>query len=373
MKMNIFYFFAFILLSTLFSCSGGPANDPRSIYTYQTMQGEMFQSYYRVADYSSQIKEISLDRSTPEIQNWGINSLSKVDKIQKKVAEIIYLIEEAKRLMFLQMGENLDIDDPNSIRSSKYDYYNPIVAIGYDLSNVKNNETTNLLSPDGAFARKIQVKLKQLRELLTETEAYLKITDPNKTFYFVDPNINSFTTKSNLREQLEKSNALKNVALDDHEIVLRIYERLSYNQAFWDNCIQENVPWQEVFGFLISLEIDIYNATADAISGISCRVGCGGGYNIAEIVPIILGDEIVKAGKKAKFEIFLGGQLFINNPIVKAHGAKVISVKDGKAILTADMGKALEIQVTGTFTVLSKSGVPTTIPWKKTFFREPNK
>lgn len=374
MKMNIFYFFAFILLSTLFSCSGGPANDPRSIYTYQTMQGEMFNALGGISEKASIINEVEQDKSSPYTQKYAKKALLKWRRIEQELGEAIALIEETKRLLFLQMGENIKVEDTmNTIRYRKYDSRYPTEPAGYDLAKVKNNETTDVLSPNGAFAKKIQIKMKQLRKVLTEIAAFHEKRDyTEKTYFFKDPNINAYSSYIQLREMLEKSGAVKHVAVDDLEIVLRIYSRLSYKTDFWENSFEENLPWLEAFGFLISLENDILNATNDALSIFYYQLGFGGSYNFTEILALVNGDEFVPQGKNPTFEVFLGALLYINDPIVKANGAKVISVKDGKAYLTADMGNKNELTISGTLTVITYSGIPKTFPWKKTFYREPN-
>lgn len=172
MKMNIFYFSTFILFTFLYSCSSGPANDPRTIYTYQTMQSEMLIPSSKLAENKSTLKEISEDKTEPEIQRWAINALFDISKMEKSAGETLKLIEDAKQLLFLQMGENLKIDDKASIRYEKFDIRFPLYPARYDLSKVKNNETTDVLSPNGTFAKKIQFSIKQLRKVLTETAGF---------------------------------------------------------------------------------------------------------------------------------------------------------------------------------------------------------
>ncbi|MEN9442310.1 MAG: hypothetical protein RLZ33_2387 [Bacteroidota bacterium] len=373
MKMNIFYFFAFILLSTLFSCSGGPANDPRSIYTYQTMQGEMFNTCYRMYEGLSEIKEIAEDKSEPFTQKRAKYTLEKMYKMEQNAGEIIKLIEDTKRMLFLQMNENMEIDVPNCIRSSKYDVNYPISPIVYQLSKVKNNETTNLLSPDGAFAKKIQSNIKHLRKELTELAAIRDLRDSqDKSFFFKDPDINSYSSLLNLREKIEKSGATKHTAPDDLELILRIYERLSYKQDFWDACLKENLSWIEAFGFLISLEADIINATNDAMACLRYRHGSCGCIDIANFVPLVTGEERLLQGQNPRFEVLMAGIMSHKTPIFEVNGAKIIHIRDGVATITAEMGKDQEKTITGTLTIFNKSGIPKTYPWKKTFYREPN-
>lgn len=374
MKMNIFYLSTFILFSFLFSCSSESANDPRTVYIYQTMQTEMFNASDKIFEKKYHLKDMSEDITSPGIQKWAKKELQKINKMEQIAGEAIALIEDTKRLLFLKMGENIKIDDTtNTIRNQKFDLRYPLNPARYDLTKVKNNETTDVLSPDGAFAKKIQIKMKQLRKVLSETAGYQDLRGPNdKEYFFKDPNINEYSTYLNLREKMDRSGAMKHVAIDDLEFIYRIYGYLSYKNDFWETSFEESLPWIEAFGFLNSLETDIFNATNDAISTIYYRMGCGGSYNFTEILAIVKGEEFVPKGKNPTFEVFLGALLYINDPIVKANGAKVIYVKDGKAILTAEMGNKKELTVTGTLTVITYSGIPKTLHWKKTFYREPN-
>lgn len=373
MKMNIFYFFAFILLSTLFSCSGGPANDPRSIYTYQTMQTEMLIPSGKLAENISIVKEISEDKSEPYMQQWAINALLNINKMEKSAGETLKLIEDAKRLLFLQMGENLNIDDKASIRYQKFDIRFPLYPARYDLSKVKNNETTDILSPDGTFAKKIQSSIKQLRKVLTETAGFHEDRFTHeKLNYFKDPNINTFSSRIDLRKQIEKSNGFKHVALDDQELILRIYEQISYTPEFWNTSFGENISWLEAFGFLISLQSNILNATNEAVTCIQYTYGSCGCIDIANFIPLVTGEERLLQGQNPRFEVLMAGIMSHKTPIFEVNGAKIIHVRDGVATITAEMGTDQEKTITGTLTIFNKSGIPKTYPWKKTFYREPN-
>jgi len=373
MKMNFSYLYIIAIIPLVFSCSSGPANDPRTIYTYQTMQTEMLIPSGKLAENISIVKEISEDKSEPDMQKWAINALLNIYKMEKTAGEAIQIIEDTKRLLFLQMGENITIDDKTSIRYQKFDIRFPLHPARYDLSKVKNNETTDVLSPDGAFAKKIQSKIKQLRTVLTETPGFHEDRFTHeKLNYFKDPNINKFSSRIDLRKQIEQSNGFKHVALDDQELILRIYEQISYTPEFWETSFGENISWLEAFGFLISLQSNILNATNEAVTCIQYTYGSCGCIDIANFVPVVTGEERLLSGQNPRFEVLMAGIMSHKTPIFEVKGGKIIHVRDGVATITADMGKDQEKTITGTLTIFNKSGIPKTYPWKKTFYREPN-
>lgn len=373
MKMNIFYLFTFILFSFLYSCSSGPANDPRTVYIYQTMQTEMFNTCERIYENISNVKEISEDKSLPDIQIRAKQSMEDIHKMEVSAGEAIQLIEDAKRLLFLQMGENLNLEDKTSIRYQKFDLRYPLIPARYDLTKVKNNETTNVLSPNGNFAKNINSKIKQLRKVLTETIAFNKDRYTNEIHnYFKDPNINTFSSRLDLRKQIEQSSGFKHVSLDDKELILRIYEQISFTPEFWETSFGENLTWIEVFGFLISLEADIMNATNDAITSILYRYGSCGCIEATSFVPVVIGEERLLPGQNPTFQVQFAGILNQRQPIINGKDIEVLHVRDGVATVKGDMGKNEKKTFQGTITILNKSGIPKTLHWKKTFYREPN-
>lgn len=373
MKMNIFYFSTFILFTFLYSCSSGPENDPRTIYTYQTMQSEMFIACNRMYEGLSEIEEIADDISEPEIQVRAIQSMKDIKKMEQSAGEAIQLIENTKRLLFLQMGENLANGNKNSICLTKFDNRYPMYPARYDLSKVKNNETTDVLSPDGTFAKKIQFSIKQLRKVLTETAGFHEDRFTHETlYYFKDPNINTFSSRLDLRKQIEQSNGFKHVALDDQELILRIYEQISYTPEFWETSFGENLTWIEAFGYFISLESDIINATNDAINCLRYRYGSCGCIEVADFVPVVIGEERLLPGQNPTFQVQFAGILSHRKPIINGKDLEVLQVRDGVATVKGDMGKNEKKTFQGTITILNRSGIPKTLNWKKTFYREPN-
>jgi hypothetical protein len=372
MKMNFSYLYFIAFIPIVFSCSSGPANDPRTIYTYQTMQTEMLITCERIYENMSNIKEISEDKSEPDIQVRAKQSMKDIQKMEVSAGDAIALIEDAKRLLFLQMGENLDIKDASAIRYEKFDIRYPLSPVKYDLSKVKNNETTDVLSPSGAFAKKIQTKIKHLRKVLTETIAFNKDRYTHEIHnYFKDPNINTFSSRLNLRKQIEQSNGFKHVSMDDQELILRIYERISYTQEFWESSFGENLTWIEAFGYLTSLETTIFNATNDAITSVLYRYGSCGCIEATSFVPVVIGEERLNPGQNPTFQVQLAGILSHRKPEIVGKDIKTIHVRNGVATVSGDMGRSQKKTFTGSLIIYNKSGIPKTFPWKKTFYREP--
>jgi len=321
----------------------------------------------------SYIKEFSADKSEPEIQVRAIQSMKDIKIMEQSAGEAIQLIENTKRLLFLQMGENLAIGHKNSICLTKFDNRFPMNPAKYDLSKLKNNETTDLLSPEGSFAKKIQYTIKQVRKVLTETAGFREDRMTHeKLNYFKDPEINSFSSREDLRKQIEKSNGFKHLAQDDQELILRIYEELSFTSEFWRASFDENLSWFEAFGILTSLETKIYNATDYAVTCFRYRYGSCGCIEVADFVPVVIGEERLLPGQNPSFQVQIAGILSHRQPIIKGKDLEVLQVRDGVATVKGDMGKNEKKTFQGTITILNKSGIPKTLQWKKTFYREPN-
>jgi gliding motility-associated protein GldM len=117
---------------------------------------------------------------------------------------------------------------------------------------------------------------------------------------------------------------------------------------------------------LSSMQKEILTARADAVSLIRQRVG-GGEYAFNSIMAIAHGPEVANAGEEIDLQVLMVAYDSDKQPVVKMNGAELPKdqIHDGKGYINVK-GSGSEMKLSGTITILNKSGIPKTLPWEKT-------
>jgi gliding motility-associated protein GldM len=111
------------------------------------------------------------------------------------------------------------------------------------------------------------------------------------------------------------------------------------------------------------LQKEILTARADAVALVRGRVG-GGEYSFNNIVALAYGPEVANANEEVNIEVMMAAFDSDKQPIVTVNGGSLKETHDGRGFVTAKAGGS-ELNLSGTITILNKSGVPKTMPWEK--------
>lgn len=141
---------------------------------------------------------------------------------------------------------------------------------------------------------------------------------------------------------------------------------LSHNSNEWEQLLADDIHWADAMSILLQMENDVLNSRTYAIRLLRSRSGCCENYGFNVILPMVFGPEVARQGDDIYMDVIMVAFDSTKEPEVEAHGAEVVSVKDGKARLKVNVGNASEVTIKGTITIKNKSGVPKTMPWSKT-------
>jgi gliding motility-associated protein GldM len=210
----------------------------------------------------------------------------------------------------------------------------------------------------------------EYRNELTELIASSSST-PEKKWSFKAPNIVDFKDQKDLNAQITK--AMKNVNPDDQEIIKKIYSSLTKDEIadvdhdkniHWIGRTFDHAPSVAALASLSSLQKEILTARADAVTVIRQRVG-GGEYSFNKIMPLAYGPEIANSGEEVEIQVLMAAFDTDKKPIITVSGGNLRETKEGKGYITTS-GSSGEVKLSGTISILNKSGIPKTLPWEKT-------
>jgi gliding motility-associated protein GldM len=192
-------------------------------------------------------------------------------------------------------------------------------------------------------------------------------------FSFKAPRINKFKDQADLNEQIKKSMGDQNVHIDDRDAILEIYRGLTKEERMdvdemkgvhWIGKTFDHSPSVAAVASLSSLQKDILAARASAIATIRSRVG-GGEFSFNKIIPLAYGPEVVNANEDFTVEVLMAAYDSDKKPEVIYNGQTVEDVRDGKGFIKLK-GTGSSMQLSGTVSIINKTGAKKTMPWTKT-------
>lgn len=367
MKALHYFTLAGILSITLFSCTTPDSElSGTKVYMASGLQEVLVNEYSRGEERFAALKEVAEDRTQRDLQNKAVQIYNSVLQMDEDAAVMIDYLEHTKLKMFHGMGLPKSTLVKKGILARPYSKKDQSYPSAYDLSKCSLTGSTDILDPDGAFAKEIIQKFETFRKTLCEKIAASVLVEKGyPTYYFKDPMIREFSSLKDLNNQIETAIVATNVAMDDREAIKIIYAQLSHTSKGWQQLLIDKIYWADAFAILSQLEADVLRARADAISLIRSRIGCGGCYGFDKIIPIAYGPEVAHEDDVVYIDVLMAAYDSNKQPFVESKDAEVVGVKDGKAHLKIIVGKAGKKLVTGTITIKNKSGIPKTMVWKK--------
>jgi gliding motility-associated protein GldM len=333
------------------------------------------------------LKAVAEDKSAPDVAKKAVKLMETVNAIDKMAGEQIKLIDEMKFEILNTCGEKMGtfekpIINPESIVHVAYDKKYPLKPTRMKLDHVDAKDkydepmlvmgiAEDIKKPAGNGI-KLWDSYNKFRKDLVELLAKSAST-PEKTYKLTMPAINTFKDFKDLNAQIDK--ALKDkVAPDDMEAIKKIYQGLTKQEksevhevkdVHWIGKTFDHSPSVAAIASLSSMQKEILTARADAVSLIRSRVG-GGEYSFNKIMPLAYGPDIANNGEEITLEVLMAAYDSDKQPIVKPNQGSLKETKDGKGYVVTKASGSAEMKLTGTITILNKSGVPKTMPYEKT-------
>lgn len=371
----------YLVLTALLALNVSKAILDAFVAIEENIQISNLNEYGRGEEKRSDLKEVAEDKSAPDVQKKAKALLIVVDKIDKMTAEQIKMIDDMKIEILKTCGEDVTKTGEGAIIVSPYNTKEPLRPARMNLMHVEGKDkydepmlvmgiAEDLKNPSGN-GKKLWESYNKYRTDLSELIASSSST-PEKKYSFKDPKINKYKDFKDLKGQLEKS--LKSVAVDDQEALIKIYQSLTKQErvkmeeneegeVHWIGKTFDHSPSVAALASLSSLQKEILTARADAVALVRGRVG-GGEYSFNKIVALAYGPEVANANEEVNIEVMMAAFDSDKQPIVTVNGGTLKETHDGRGFVTAKAGSS-EMNLTGTITILNKSGVPKTMPWEK--------
>ena len=339
--------------------------------------------YYRGLEKREQLKEVAEDKSAPDLQKKAAKLMVFVDKIDAMTAKRIKLIDDLKIEILTTCGENMATVGPENIIKVAYNAKEPLKPARMNLEKVDGKDkydepmlvmgiAEDIKNPTGKgldLWKDYNKFRKELTEMIAESSSTAE-----KKYSFKAPEINEWKDQKDLSAKVDKS--LTTVAPDDMEAIKQIYIALSKKEkhemengeikdVHWIGKTFDHAPSVAAIASLSSLQKEILSARAAAVALIRSRVG-GGEYSFNKIMPLAYGPDIANSGDEITLEVLMAAYDSDKQPIVKPNQGALKETKDGKGYVTLKASGASDMELTGSITILNKSGVPKTMTYSKT-------
>lgn len=331
----------------------------------------------------TELKQSARDALVPDTQKKAKKLLETIKVIDKLTAARIKEIDQLKLEILAECGEDLStVGTKTSIIAAKYPN-EPLKPMRMKLENVQAKDKydepmyimigDDITNPTGK-GRELWNHYNAYRNELTELIAS-SLPSTGKPFFFKAPNINEYRDLKDLYAKIDRSIQASHVGPDDQEAIKKIYAALTkpersevseVKNVHWIGKTFDHSPSVAALASLSSMQKEILTARADAVSLIRQRVG-GGEYAFNSIMAIAHGPEVANAGEDIDIQVLMVAYDSDKQPVVKLNDAELPKdqVHDGKGYIKVK-GAGSEMKLSGTITILNKSGIPKTLPWEKT-------
>lgn len=372
----------YLVLTALLALNVSKAILDAFVAIEENIQISNINEYGRGEEKRNELNEAAQDESQPDVQRKAKRLMKTVEQIDAITAEQIQLIDRMKLEILEKAGEDTKQSGEEFIIAKKYDKEDPLRPIRMNLMKVdgkdKYDEPMDVMGiaddikhPTGN-GKQLWDAYNKYRTDLTALIAKSSSTG-NTTYSFKDPKINDYKDFSDIKRQME--NAMKTVAPDDKEGLLKIYSSLTkqefadmhdgeIKQVHWIGRTFDHSPTVAAIASLSSLQKEILTARADAVSLIRSRVA-DGEYAFNKIMALAYGPEVANQNEEVEIQVLMAAFNSDRKPVVTVNGGSLKEIRDGKGFVIAK-GTTGEVKLNGQITILNKSGLPKTMPWEKT-------
>ena len=342
--------------------------------------------FYRGNEKRDGLKETAQDKSEADRSAKAARLLKIVDGIDAFTAKEIKFIDDLKKQILEETGEDIkakgighiivrDYDPNYALRPTKMDLDKVNGKDKYDdAMRIMLGEATDVKNPTGK-GMELWNRYNGYRTQLCEAIAgYKGSGDDAPTYSFKAPKINKFVDQADLSKQVDAAIAKSNVAQDDKEALKKIYISLTKEEfstvhempnVHFIGKTFDHAPCVAAIAALSSLQKDILTARADAVALIRLRVG-GGEYSFNKIMALAYGPELANSGDDIELQVLMAAYDSDKQPVVTASAGSVYEIKEGKGYIKAKASGSSEMTLRGEITIRNKSGIAKTMPWEKT-------
>lgn len=348
---------------------------------------------FRGDEKKSELVETAQDKTNPGRAAKADLLAKAVEEIDNMTAKRIKMIDDLKMEILSTCGEDVtSVGKEGSIITTAYSTKNPIKPARMNLEFVAGKDkydepmqvmgiAESILAPQGKGLELWNSYNEFRKELLEKVASTQVISDSTDTsgltvvydakYSFKAPVINKFKDQKDLKAQIKKAVDASNVHPDDKQPVMDIYASLTKNErstvhdvkdVHWVGKTFDHSPSVAAIASLSSLQKDILAARAQAVALLRLRVG-GGEYSFNKIIPLAYGPEVVNNNEEFTVEVLMAAYDSDKQPEVTYEGNKITEVRDGKGFVRMKLGSTKEL--TGTVSIMNKSGIKKTLPWKK--------
>ncbi len=337
--------------------------------------------YQRGEEKVSELRSSVEDDSNPVVQKKAKLLMQTIRTIDKMTSARIKEIDELKLEILTACKEDIStVGLKESIILAKFPS-DPLKPIRMKLDNVQGKDKFDepmhiLIGEDitapNAKGMKLWKNYNQYRDELTEMIAS-SMPSEGKKFFFKAPKVNAFKDQKELYAKIDQAIKSSNVSPDDQEAIKKIYAALTKQErsevhevknVHWIGKTFDHSPSVAALASLSAMQKEILTARADAVSIIRSRV-TGNEYGFNKVMAMAYGPEVANAGEEVEIQVLMAAYDSDKQPIVTVSGGSLRETKEGKGYVLAK-GSGNEMKLSGTVTILNKSGIPKTLPWEKT-------
>ncbi len=344
---------------------------------------------FRGDERKNQIQEAAIDLSNPTQAKKAKLLLTAVEELDQITEERIQLIDRMKLKILEECGEDVKtIGTKEAILMEKFSKNgNQLKPLRMNLGNVsgkdKYDEPMRILigedikKPTGdglKLWKSVVAYRKELTELIASSQLGAGDTPWfDKKYYFKAPQINKFNEQKDLKIEIQAAIKKSNVHPDDQAMITEIYSSLTkekrstvngVDDVHWIGKTFDHAPSVAALASLSSLQKDILTARADALTILRSRV-MGSEFSFNTIIPLARGPEVVNQGEDFLLEVMMVVYDKDKQPEVTIEGGQVDEVKNGMGIIKM-RGQGNTMNLTGTVSIMNKSGIKRTMKWEKT-------
>jgi gliding motility-associated protein GldM len=318
--------------------------------------------------------------------------LSIIQKLDKETGKMIQSIDNIKFELLEEAGEEFEKNSPklkdrDFIVWSKFNAKYPAKPVRFNLFKVQNKDNfdvpmhalvgsdiANITSKQGL---KLWADFNALRNNMIQiTGTYSESIDGKSKPYKVKVgDIDQFDDSKDLQKKLRKMmfSSSNNVNPADTATLQLVYELMSKNkmadygenkdQIHWLGRTFDHAPLVGALASLSSLQNDILQAREKLIDLLKRKVTTGE-FSFNQIDAFVAGDAVVTSGDELQISVTMAAYDTDKNPtvVINGGGNQVTGkgVVEVKKIVTGNG----EQTISGTVTILSKSGEPYEKPWE---------
>jgi len=379
----------YLVLTALLALNVSKAILDAFVAIEENIQVANVNEYGRGEEKRQDLKAVAEDKSVPETQKKAQKLMEVVKKIDKMTAENIKLLDDLKLEVLKKCGEKIEQAGPENIITTKYSEKEPLKPTRMNLMKVDGKDkydepmevmgiAEDIKKPKGEGMKMWDAYhkfRKDLCELIASSSSVPAANgEKGKNYSFKDPNVRDFKDYADIRKKMAK--AIATVSQDDQEALIKIYSSLTKQEiadmhegelkdVHWLGRTFDHSPSVAALASLSSLQKEILTARADAVALVRSRVG-GGEYSFNKILPIAYGPSLINQGEEAEVQVLMAAFDSDKQPIVTVSGGSLKGpAADGKQAISA-RGSGAEVRLSGTITILNKSGIPKSMPWEHT-------